>query len=305
MALVGPDRHTLQIRNLKEEDPRMASAAEDASSEDVEQSRPLVEPSREDPVEEWVILGFCLLAAGLFIQVILPWFLNGVAVLFAIVYYPVGIAVWLLIQQRLDQQHDIRRFRIVRLLDRDVFSIPWLLFVGLFAILDFNHAPKWLGIKEGEGFTWLCFIAVVLTFCCAVSMSIIWIASRKTYCTFKQWRLLQRSTGGRDQGNQQTWLLIRGVVVVGLCTAVWYQSLLHLDSSPVAVFIIPMVDFAMAGGAFFFFFGGGIASSRWARQQDWTQNLADLSPLDGGTNPLPQGDPTTQATSPEQRDTTE
>jgi hypothetical protein len=40
---------------------------------------------------------------------------------------------------------------------------------------------------------------------------------------------------------------------------------------------------------------------------NWTQNLANLSAPGGGTNPLPQEDPTTtkQGTSLEQRDTTE
>jgi hypothetical protein len=91
--------------------------------------------------------------------------------------------------------------------------------------------------------------------------------------------------------------------VLGLCTAVWYLSLLDLAISPVAYCVVPMVDLAMAGGTVV----GGIVSVRWARQQDWTQNLANLSAPGGGTNPLPQEDPTTtkQGTSLEQRDTTE
>lgn len=123
------------------------------------------------------------------------------------VWRPLGTVGCVMLQQQLDRSHQWKGRlcvqRVVRILDQDRFTIPWLLFgflVVVLVVVPERHDPN--SFAE---------IGCVI-FLAVYSLSLVWIASRKAYLT---------SSKIRESPRERESLILSSLLVIGGGCAIW------------------------------------------------------------------------------------
>ena len=193
--------------------------------------------SEEIATHHWIVFGVCLWAS---LSVMYVIFADIVPFLFEVsqwVYYPIGLGCCLIFQQKLEKTYPTALASArCACIEKDAVCALWLIF--LFFLIHTEDVP-YLSVN----FMLAGFLSFINIFFFAMSgVSIVWIASRKTYLATKQWRL------ARDETRRKS-IALRATLIVGLAVIDWARAVAY--NSPgndnlVGISVVTSVEIALA-----------------------------------------------------------
>jgi hypothetical protein len=179
-----------------------------------------------------------------------------------------GIICLLIAQQKIERSHRFRRqFSMLQIFDKETVSVPWLVALYVMVFLDHLFGDSHDSIINNYPVFEELYALVVIIFCAIAGLSIVWIASRKLYLTYKQWRMIQ-------PGSKRDSILCRGILVVGLSLGIWFLCLESGQTDiPSVIVICGTVEVCLMGASV----AGIVWALLWVRAQDWSspQNVLE------------------------------